>query len=266
MKNDVIKVKPFLRFLEGVYLGGILNECLIEVKKGKARVEAIDITNSIIVAGTKKILSGNINAQFGIGNVELLIKFFSSVQDESLSFKQKGNYLLFTVRGKSSHKKLEYLLTQNDLIATRLDLLKDKKKDNTKHKNPIGQIANSLEYSVELSASFIKDHCSYMGMSSSKNQVKNEFITISFDEDGQIEFIYGEKNDHMLRLGLDSEIDEGDDFEIKVNGEHLSKIFMAIEYSQEDPPTISFSEKKPIVIQSGNMGWAIVPIIDSSEE
>jgi len=260
MKSNTVKIKPFLHFLEGVYLGGVLNECLVRVKKGKGTVEAIDITNSTIIVGEKKILSGDINADFGLGNIELLIKFLSSAQDESVSFKQKGNYLLFGVKSKKSHKKLEYLLTQPDLIATRFNLSQNEK---GKNKNPINKILESLEYSTSFPASFIKDHCSYMSLL--KNQVTNGIVSILCDEDGEIEFVYGEKNDHMLKLSLDSEMDEGEDLEIKINGEHLAKIFMAIEYSQDDQPTIHFSNNQPVVVKAGKMGWALVPITDLEE-
>ncbi len=256
MNKGKIKIKPLLHFLEEIHLGGVLNECLINIKKGKGKVNAVDITNSVIIAGRKKIFSKDINADLGIGNMEFLIKFLAAAQDERISFELRDNYLRFITKSKSSKKTLDYLLTQPDLIATRFDLLKSKK---DKGQSPIIKILDSLEYSTDLSSQFIKDHCSYMTLL--KNQTKNENVTISFNEDGEIKFVYGEKNSHMLKLSLESEIEEGEDFEVKINGENLSRIFMSIKFSQEDPPSISFSEDKPVVVQSNSIGWALVPIM-----
>ena len=60
--------------------------------------------------------------------------------------------------------------------------------------------------------------------------------------------------------------DEEGNFENKVNGDHLSKIFNNFQFDEDDPPEIHFAENVPVVIANGNTTWALMPITDGEEE
>jgi len=260
MKKNRIKKKQILQLLKEIHLDGVFNECLIIIKKGTFHVSALDITNSMIITTHQKIIKSALNDELGIGNIDLLIKFLSSLPEEKITFSKIDNYLLFSIKNSNSRKKLEYLLTQPDLISTRLLTDNKSKKRNRKADDEVKKILKQNQFHSELSEQFLKDHSTYMAMMKAQN--KSDIVTISFNEAGKITFIYGEKNSHRLMLNLESDITEGEDFSLNVNGDHLSKIFNIIEYSTEAPPFIHFDEDKPIVIQHRSTAWALVPIVD----
>ena len=55
-KKSTIRTRNFLNMLKQVHLNGILEECILKVKKGKGKIEAVDMTNSLIVISKNSIM------------------------------------------------------------------------------------------------------------------------------------------------------------------------------------------------------------------
>ena len=256
--KSIIKRQPCLDILRDVHLGGLLEECIIKINKGKAKVEAVDITNSLIVICNKTIASKDITAELGLGNLDLLIKFLSTVEDSKLSFKYKDGSSKFELARKDKRRKLNYLLTQPELIATQLQIDED-----LENEEPYDKMKNMMEYSVELSSSFVKDFLSFIKL------LKTKDVSIEFDGEEEVTFVCGGTNDHKFELVLSAKVegDEDDPFNIKINGDHIARIFEVIDFKEDDDyPKLSFAEDKLVMIENGNTSWALVPLTDISGE
>ena len=211
--KSTIKTQQCLMMLRQIYLGGLLEECMVGIKKGKAKVEAVDITNSLIVICNKSIASKDITTELGLGNLDLLLKFLSAVEESKLFFKYKDGSSKFELTKKNKRRKLHYLLTQPELIATQLQVDEDLE-DEDENEDPYQKMKNMMEYSVDLSSSFIKDFLTYIGL------LKTKDVSIEFDGEEEITFVCGGTNDHKFELILSAKVegDEGDPFNIKING------------------------------------------------
>ena len=60
-KKNTIRVTPFINMLKQIHLGGLLDECVLEIKEGKGHTESVDITNSLIVICDQLVASKDIN-------------------------------------------------------------------------------------------------------------------------------------------------------------------------------------------------------------
>lgn len=249
--SSSISVVPgaFITLLKRVRLGGVLESCVIETtKKGIARVQAVDITNSLFLSiSIASFENMKEEGVFGIGNIELLEKFFSSVEDEeTVSMEVDDNRLVFKRKG---HGRLNYLLTEPDLIPTKEDY----------NEESVSKLLKQCEFGLDLSKKACDDFSSYM------NMVKTKEAKLVFKK-GKVKLEGGSINEHQfsVELGkanpLKKKADEDSSFEIPVIGDQLVKVLSAIDFKKEEP-TISFSENNPVVIKIDDENvWALVPI------
>lgn len=247
--KNTIKTEPLLNMLKQIHLGGLIDECILEIKDGKARVEAVDITNSLIIICNKTIMGKDISVDLGLGNISILIKFLSTIDNDKLIFKHSDSG--FELKKTNGRRKLEYLLTNPELIATQLQADEEKKKD------PLKKMRRMMGQSIELTQSFIKDFLSYI------NLLKTKDVSIEFDGDEEITFICGGKNDHNFELILSTEVEAEEDedaFSIKVNGEYLANIFTTINFDEDSPPVLSLAEDKLVMVENDSATWALVPL------
>jgi len=248
-KRSKVKIKNqnFINILRNVHLGGIIEECLVDVNKGKAKIEAVDITESIIIITKANIMPKSSTMELGLGNLELLIKFLSTLDDSDINFNLSESY--FTLKRSDSRRKLEYLLTQPEFISTKLNIEDD-------NEDPYKKMVGLTDISAELTSTFIKDYLNYVGM------LKTKDTTIKTGE--ELTFICGGIDDHQFELVLSSDLegDEDDAFENKVNGEHMAKILSTIEFDEDEPPIIMLAENAPVIIENANTIWALMPLYD----
>ena len=85
--KNTIKTDPLLNMLKQIHLGGLIEECVLKIKDGVAKVEAVDITNSLIIICKKTIMGKDISVDLGLGNIGILIKFLSTIDNDKLIFK-----------------------------------------------------------------------------------------------------------------------------------------------------------------------------------
>ena len=252
-KKQIVRSNLFLDMLKRIYLGGIFEECVLNIKKGKGEVTAVDITNSMIVISKKRIMPKNIINEFGLGNLELLIKFLSSIEDNKMQFQTTENSLI--LMRPDGKRKLNYLLTQTELIATRFQ-------EEDEEEAPYNKISKMMKHRINITNSFAKDFLVYIGL------LKTKEIMLEYDGHENVLFTCGSSEDHQFELQLESKVEDGDTkgFTIKLNGEHLSKILSVINFDEEQLPVLSFAKNKPIMIEEGGTAWVLVPIIGIEEE
>jgi len=252
-----IKTGNFLSMLKRVYLGGIIDEVLLTVEEGYGKIEAVDLTNSMIVVSEGKILSKGASITLGLGNLEILVKFLSSFEGEKVLFEKRKNK--FIIKRSDSRRRMEYLLSDEEMIATRIDV-KDSIKKKKEKKSPKKKIKGMMRYKVELNQSFIKDFLTYIGFLKTKN------LVIKYDSDlNKVVFICGSSNEHQFRLIQNNEVEsiteeESSSFDLRINGEFLSKVFSVIEFSDDELPILYFAKDKPIVVESKKTVWSLIPM------
>ena len=254
MPRKYIKTNAMLSLLNQVHLGGIINEAVVLVKKGKATVEAVDITASVVFISTTSVGPKKLSAEIGLGNIELFKKFLATAKDPKLNIDFTENRMV--VSRKDKRRKLEYLLSQPQLIATRLNM--DDEDDDGAQEKFIGMV----EVRAEIDESFVKDLSSYI------NTLKTKIVTIDVEE-SDVTFTLGPKSEHQFKLSLPLTDEADDEFTLKVNGEYLAKILSCIEFDNEedaDPVTIGFGDDRPIVIELEDSMWAISPSEDVDED
>lgn len=261
--KSAITTEAMLTILRQVHLGGVIDECALYITAGKGSIEAVDITNSLIVIADKAVATKDIDdVILGLGNLDLLISFFSSVEDSKMTMKYKPDDDFCTFKRKDGRRKLDYLLTQPDLIATNLSLEEEEEEEEEAY----DRMLELMQYNVELTPSLIKDLLRYMGMLASKE------ATIIFDGEQEVKFRLGGSEDHQFELVLSEEVnyegeDEPEEVELVVNGEHLAKVFGVVNYDEDDPPMLKFaSDEVPIMIEYEGICWCLNPLAEFEEE
>lgn len=253
--KKAIKTSGLVNLLKRVYLNGIFKECVLDIDKGTGRVEAVDITNSMIVVCSGRVGSKDITEELGLGNVELLINFLSTIDDEEMKSAYDTN--TWTIQRSDGRRKLDYLLTNSDLIVTNINL------DEEEDEDVYEKMSGMMEYKAELTATLIKDFTKFISLLTTKD------VKIDFDGEDKLNFILGAPEDHQIQITLNAEIEgeSGDGFEVTINGEHLKHVFSVIEYDDDDPPTISFADDEtPVMVENGESAWFLQPLTGEYEE
>lgn len=253
-KEILLNTKGFLTALKQTHLSGIIEECEVNIKKGKGIIEAIDISNQIIVFTEQKIITNRkVNMPIGLSNLDLLIKFVQSLDSEGEEVAVEFGRRNMLLKAQQKKRMLDYILTEPDLIMTRPDY--DEEDESPKEK-----ILNLMEYKASLSYSSIKDFLSYIGL------LKSKETKVSIWKK-KIKFICGGELEHQITIDLDDRANKkAEGFSVKVNGEHLARVFQTIDYDQDEPPEIHLANQKPVVIICGKATWALMPLIELGEE
>lgn len=250
--ETLLKTKGFLIILKQCYLSGIIEECELKIDRGRGKIEAVDISNQIILATEQKIIGNRkFKITIGLSDLELLFKFVQSLDSESEEVKIKfGNRYMIL---KAKRRSLDYILTDPDLIMT--------KPEHEGKESPQDKIFSLMRYSASLSSSIIKDFLSYISLLKTKD-------TMIVLKKRNISFICGSDLEHQITLELDNKTNKNVDksFRVKINGEHLAKIFQTIDYDSDEPPEIHLAKNKPVMIICGRASWSLVPLSDEEGE
>ena len=251
-----IDTNKLLQMISSCHLGGVIDECVLNINEGTGEIQAVDITNSLIFLGKiKKITRNNISGEYGLGDLGLLIKFLGSMREETTTFKPKRRYLEF--KRKDGRKKVNYLLTEPDMVSTKLDET-DEKKDK---KSVEGKLLKDTTVHIDITDSFINSFITNINMLSSKD------VLIRYDGDEGVQFICGTENEHQINLLIEDGVegDEGEEVDLRLNGEHLFSILSIIKATKgnDDPVSIHFEDQRPVVIKSGSITWSLIPLIST---
>ena len=242
-----------LSMLNQVHLGGIINEAVVGIKKGKATIEAVDITASIVFISKSSVGHKKLSCELGLGNIELFKRFLQTAKDPKLDIKLTENRMI--ISRKDKRRRLEYLLSQPALIPTQLSM--DDDDEDAREK-----FINSIDCRANIDEDFVKDFCSYI------NTLKTKIVTIN-TKDSNVTFKLGPKSEHQFALMLELNEEADDEINIFVNGEYLAKILSVIEFSQDEdaePITIGFGDDAPVTIESEESLWAISPSEETEED
>ena len=251
-KGEMIERENLLRLLKQCHLGGALEECVLEIDDGDGTVELIDITNTITISSKIRVGSKGLDCKLGLGNLDLVIKFLSSLEDKKLTFNNEKGHVMQLGR-KDGQRKLMYLLTRPELIITRIE---------EKYKSQFKKLEKKMEYSIDLEENAIRDLLSYVGMIKDKGMVLR---LADVNDKHVLSVVYGNPNEHQFEVILDKDFDDAEDetFDIYLNSEFVAKILNVIEYDEDNKPTLAFSNSElPVMVKGNNTVYFITPITE----
>ena len=238
--NDVIK---------RVHLGGAIGDCVLEVyKDGRVGAKAIDLTNSIFLfCYIKGVISGmRKRVDVGIGNLQLLQKYFQSIDDGAISFEisSEENRIIFKREKKKSH--FDFLLKDSDLISTKFD---------AEDKNYLEKLMGGVVYSVGLTETqrdLFVSLCNTLSMAETK-QVRVH------TEGGCVKLVGGIETGHMFEIELGKPKQKvKKEVDLIYYADHLHKVLGAIDFDEGVDVKLHFGPDSPLVVLIDNQNfWAL---------
>lgn len=251
-KGNTIIRENLLTMLRQCHLGGALEECILEIEEGGGIIKAIDITNTITVS-IKGNISKEMDGELGLGNIDLIIKFLASMEDKKILIKVSSSKQHLELQSPNGKRRLRYLLTVPDMVVTKME---------TKKKNPFRALEKKMENEIKLNEKTIHDFLSYSAILKEKN---TSLRLTDVKEKKRLSIIYGDLTEHQFEIVLDEDYQTGEDngFDIVVNGEFIARIFNVIQYDEDNPPTLSFTNADmPILIKDKSAMWFVTPITE----
>lgn len=248
-------------FLGKVFLGGLLEECVI-CAEDFLYVRAVDLTNSVFIYCAEREVDIQLPPKvdkIGIGNLAMLYKLLEMSKDESVMLSYNGNRLDID---RGEHGVFNYLLSDPSVIPTVVE-----------QEDAIQKLEALCTSYTDIKQDFQKDFLAYMAVSSSK--------IIALEVDGnELILVGGTATEHQFRVKagninpLKGKSVVGPDFTLAVYGDHLKAILQALSFSAEqqqpaggeivfnlDKAEFWYAEGKPLLIRCGDDNvWALLPV------
>ncbi len=243
VNSSVVLGADFFQFLNRVFLAKTVEECVITIKNGYAKILSFDVTESVF---TKSVIEceGDFGVM-GIGNLEILLKYFKSRAKLDIAISREGNRLKMNSTG---HENFSFLLSDEDVISTYTKDLEEL--------SDINEVVHQYDYSCDLDVLAAKTVQDFI-----KN-LKSELCSISVEKNGLVCISGGNANEHKFSVDIDevSVNPDGDLPNIVVLAKHINKILSAINY--DDDVSIFLSTGETLVIQNGQNAWGLSEIIE----
>ncbi len=234
----VVDNKAFLGLISRVWLGGIIEECVLEVREGVGKIQAVDTTNCMFLVSEVPI-KGMEDTTIGVSSLSILCRFFSnSGPDKVILNVVEGKWLVLERQG---HGSVRLLLIEPDLVSTAFSSV------DARQKALVG-CAQHMELTKQLMDDFL--YCTDLLKSQRVNiEVRERKIYITSGND--------EINQFRVELG-DTEAAE---FVIQVHADKLISVVKALDWTVGEKPQMFFGDGVPLVIQQGELGlWALIPV------
>lgn len=243
-EEGVVDVRSFGLFLRRVFLGGIVESCVVIFKKGIISVQAVDMSNSVFLSCKSSLSGFSQGWELGLGNLDLLVKFLSSVEEKEVKFKVLENRLVLR---RPRHGELRYLLTEADLIPTAVE-----------DKGSVGKLVKQCDYKLPLTVSVRDDIVGFV------NTVKTKDVRLSFGKE-KAYLVGGADTEHQFRVNMGKVKGLGEPFELCIYGDHMVKVFDVLEFGEKEKPLLLFGDNKPLVVQQdADNTWALVHVSEEA--
>lgn len=235
---DTINGKAFSRLLQRVSLGGLINECVIHVKKGVATITAVDLSNSLFIHCSEEISDAAATTEFGINNIALLVSFVGDV--ESLEVKFSDKWLTLKRKGGTSLKCLSIAPGE---VPTEVS-----------EAGAADKLFGIRDNTTEIKAKTIENLMFMVGL------VKSKAITFTA-KDGELvaTSAAADKEQFRVRFGQT----KAKDFSVVCYAEHAMALFRTLSGLSELEGSISIQPDKPIIVDRGATNfWALTPLAE----
>lgn len=235
-----IKTATLNRILKRVHLGGLVEECVLNEEKGGVNsIQAIDLTNSLVLSITGKTEFEDFD-ELGLGDVGTLSRYLDSAEQET-DVELSGNRLVFTNKFGS----FKYLLSQPDLIPTAVE-----------DKNIVKALVDNCTHEVTLQEEFHKNFSQNMALTKTNN------ASVTIKKGNKVSVSGGLDSEHQftLNVGKANVIEEtrNNEFTIPIYGTHFGAVLNVLDWTvRENLPKLMMSKGKPIVIKQNKDVWCL---------
>lgn len=243
------------RLLKRVYLGGVIDECVMESVDGHLRVEAMDLTGQLFLSCGEESSLLDEGEKWGLGDLPALCGFFEKAEEGAITLKRKDNRVHFKFGKGTDHQgSMRYLLSEIEVIPTAVD-----------DPDALDELESSCEYEAELTERACEDFLMFMAL------LKVKGVRLYADKK-KVYFDGGHEAEHQFEtpIGPYEPVTKkgkmpSSPFSILVSGDHLRAVIQAVDFdSDEYVPVIRFAPDRPIVVRQDDTNvWVVAPIIDS---
>ena len=236
-----VNAQSFRRLLELVYLNGHIKECLLEVEGGQGKISALDTSNSILASVTAPV-TGLGDGQYGLANLDTLVKFLKHCQEEELSYSISKDEKWLTLRRKG-HGKFSSLLAESELIATKME------------ENPdIASQTKNYSCKIKLKERFVEDALYYMSL------VGQQGVEFKATKGNVVLQSSNATMQHFeASVGKPENLEE--EVSVRLYSSQLQAILSVMELGEESCLYLK-TDYPAIFMQDENNAWALTPIIE----
>lgn len=223
--------------LESVHLGGLIEECVLTIKKGRAIVRATDITESIYVSSS--VETEQEDDQWGLGNLGLFIKCLKAY--DTADVMRRDNRLIIKPQKGASVK---YLLSEVDVIPTY--------KEEWNDTEPLEELMGGFDENsgIDIPKLGIQEFLKLSKMFDSN------VVHFTINPKGRVFLGGGSESDHQFAVDFGKS--NQSDFLVKLYGKHVGAIIGAI----AGDATLYINPSDAVVIRTEDTSWVMNPIRD----
>lgn len=239
--DNKLDAKALARLFKSVSLGGLIEECLVTVKAGVAKVQAVDLSNAVFLVGAEKV--GMADTQAGITKLSTVQKFLDSGGDFAVTFADTK----MIVKRKSPPSELRVTLLAANQVPT---AVQEEGNDD--------EMMNQMEVSADLTKEAVDNILYHLGL------VDTPSLKLTAGKDGTIHA--------ASAAGADQEFDvlagQADDkvaaeISTEVYTRYLVPVLKVLSFDGDKKPRLHFGGKAPAVITVGDdYLWALIPIME----
>lgn len=236
---DSLNGKAFSTLLQRVGLGGLINECVIHVKKGEASITAVDLSNSVFIHCSEKISDSAANVDFGLNNIPLICSFVEKV--ETLDVKFSDKWLTLRRKGGTSLKCLSLDPAE---VPTEVS-----------ESGSVAKMYGLRLNPVELKPKAVENLLFMIGL------VKSKSILLTV-KDGELTASSSAADSEQFRVRFGET--KAKDCAVTVFAEHLSRLLQALtSLGEMDAVQMSVADGKPVILDRGEGNfWALTPLAE----
>lgn len=232
-------INDFARALNDVYLGNIIDECVVTFEDGKAYIKAMDLTSSLFVQTSADIEHDD--GQVGIADLTLFVKYLNMIKDIDVTIKQDDNkFIIKPTKGAI----VRYLLAEVDLIPS----YKEEWPDDL-FEDEITNYGKSMTLKQENVSEFV----------SIMNLFNPNSVYFKVDKKGKVTLHGGQETENQFDVYL-GKIKGVDHCSIKVYGKLLTPILNAVDYGAD--PQLYLCNGAPIIVMTEKTNWMLNPTND----
>lgn len=226
------------KLLKRVYLGGVVDECVLTaIEEGFAYIQAVDISNTIFIDVATNVPLPALG-KVGLGSLGMLCKFFDATKGSNYTLNLDQNRLVILA---GQHGRLNYLLTQADLIPTTVD-----------DSASMTKLLATCTHEIALTEEKAKDILTYLSM------LKLPSVALSYCPPEAV-ISGGLESEHQFDLSLGTATgDAALPFAVNVHADKLAAVLGVLEWGT---PVLHFAAGRPLIVeQDADNLWALVPV------
>jgi hypothetical protein len=213
----------------------------LQVENGKGQIASLDGTQCVLSLVSMP-LPGLAKGNYGITELNILIKFLKSCQDEEISYSFSRDKKWLTFRRKG-HGKFSVLLVEEDLVAGSVKGNPDE----------IGEEVAEYKCVLPIKARFIEDALYYMGL------IGQQGVEFKIDK-GKVTLSSTAGGTQYFEVTVGSTDKSIDGVSVRLYSEQLQSVLQQLEIQEKS--TMYIKEDKPVIFsQDEGNHWGLFPII-----